>query len=397
MKRLKYFIFAFFTICQITGFSQEWNLVWEKDFGRNNKTSFIDVIADISGGYTLLGTSENEKTGIVETWLSRFNESGDTIWNRYYSFPNPASPKCLVQASDKGYLMALSLLSDEEENRQIMLIRTDSDGNELWVKKMNNAISCSGGKMASLGDGGFIFAGSKIEEPEFQELWLLKINSEGETIWEKTYTEDDITTGKSIKLLPDGGFAVASTVVKKGFNNSDIWILRTDENGEVIWSSRIPGKDTKAWPECVCCSPDNHLMVVGWHGTAFGDINAEEVIIDYDLWIGKFAQDGKLLWSKNIDSEGSEGGNNITMRPDGNFLIAGKKETSFSGKVGPWLIYIDAEGNMLNEHLIKFHHYNDMATKIINAPDSGFVVIGPGIQADENIRSFAWIMKYKSF
>lgn len=393
MKRLKYFFFAFLLYYTNTGFPQTWEVTWEKDFHINRASFFTDGIADNNGGYTLLGQVDNGVDKTSDLWLVRIEGSGDTLWTRFYTVLHPVVPKCLVQTSDKGYLLA-GTVQVEDAKKQILLVRTDNDGEELWRKNIHGAISCSGGKMVSLGNEGFVLAGTKTENPESVKLWVIKIDSEGEIIWEQTYGEGELATGKAVQLLPDGGFAVAAQIVEKDMNNSDIWILRTDREGKKIWSTRIPGPRAKAWPECICCSVDNNLMVVGWHGTSFSDINGENPIIDYDLWIGKIDRDGKLLWSKNIDSEGSEGGNNITVRPDGSILVAGKKETSFTGKVGPWLIHMDAEGNILDEDLIKFHFHNDQAAKIINAPDGGFVVLGPGEQPQNNQRAFAWIRKY---
>ena len=150
------------------------------------------------------------------------------------------------------------------------------------------------------------------------------------------------------------------------------------------------------WPECICCSPDSCFILAGWQGNCLGDIEAEEPIFDYDMVVNKLDCTGKVLWTKNFDREGSEGGNAITIRPDGDFIVAGIKATSFTGQVGPWLIHLSAEGEIKDEKLIPFHFNNDHAIKVINTSDGGFVVIGPGVQEENNLRSNGWIMKFAS-
>ncbi|HKI87929.1 MAG TPA: hypothetical protein VKA38_02805, partial [Draconibacterium sp.] len=100
---------------------------------------------------------------------------------------------------------------------------------------------------------------------------------------------------------------------------------------------------------------------------------------------------------KNIDSEGSEGGNAVVIRPDGKILIGGKKETSFMGRIGPWLLLADEKGTVLSELVLPFSFKGDQAAVIINTSDGGFVVIGPGQVSPDESRSDGWIKKFKAF
>jgi hypothetical protein len=74
--------------------------------------------------------------------------------------------------------------------------------------------------------------------------------------------------------------------------------------------------------------------------------------------------------------------------------VAGIKATSFLGKIGPWLMLVDSEGNLISENLVEMHFNGDSAAKIINCTDGGIIVIGPGIQDEDYTRSNGWIMKF---
>jgi len=241
MKRLKYFFFVFLLFHTITGLPQTWEVSWEKDFHKNRASFFTDGISDNNGGYTLLGQAGNGVDKPSNLWLVRIDESGDTLWTRFYTVPHPVVPRCLVQTSDQGYLMA-GAAQVEDGTQRILLVRTDRDGEEVWRKNIHGAISCSGGKMVSLGDEGFVLAGTKTENPESAKLWVIKIDSEGEIIWDKTYGEDGMVTGKAIQLLPDGDFAVAAQVVGKNKNNSRTnpsqWFRPTDKKTDRIKNRR---------------------------------------------------------------------------------------------------------------------------------------------------------------
>ena len=141
------------------------------------------------------------------------------------------------------------------------------------------------------------------------------------------------------------------------------------------------------------CYKDSCFVLVGWAGKCLNDIADENPIFDYDLMIKKINCEGKVLWTKEVDSEGSEGGNAVVIRPDGKFLVAGVKLTSFTGNIGPWLLEVDNDGNVVDELLLNMRL--DQASKIINTSDGGFVVIGPGLHERINSNTDGWILKFK--
>lgn len=393
MKKFRLIVIAYFAISTFNCNSQTWTVSWEKEYGSPGKSYFSDIVEDRNGGFTVLGAIESDDTKSDALWLVRLNSSGDTLWDHEYDAPVTLMPEALVQSSDNGYLMVGSTRTKNNTN-QAMLIKTSRDGAELWRKNIGDSSSCLANAVAPLNDGSFVLTGAKSTEQGHDNLWIIKIDPQGNTVWQKVLGGKDIALGKSIKHLPDGGFAVAGAINAIGKRGSDFWLLRTNQDGETIWQSRIRTPVARAWPESICCSTDSCLVVVGWYGTSLNGIDAENPVFDYDIAVRKLDRNGKVLWTKNIDSEGSEGGYNITVRPDGTYLIAGEKETSFAGNIGPWLLHLDANGKVLSENLIKFHFNHDQAYKIINCSDGGFAVIGPGEKADANYRGFGWVIKF---
>lgn len=395
MNQLRILSIVFLCFFSFVIYGQNWQAAWEKQLGNSQMDYFTDVITDINGGFTVLGSTIPKTKKSYDFWLVRFKDNGDTIWTKTFGTDLFDIPKKILQTADGSYLI-LGMTKDSVAEK-LILIRTDKDGKELWQKRFDDENFYSGEDIVSDGDTGFLLAGSKSKVKEIKNRWIAKLNENGAIIWEKSFTGDLSGFCKAVKKLPDGGFAVAGKVEKTGQKDCDVWITRLDKNGVQLWDTRIPNPKIKAWPECVCCSPDSFLVVVGWQGLCLNDINSDEPIFDFDLAISKIDKKGKLVWTKNFNREGSEGGNSVAIRPNGSFIIAGKKATSFLGKVGPWLLLVDAEGNETGENLIKFHCNNDQAVKVINCVDGGFVVIGPGMQDVANTRANGWIMKFSSF
>ncbi len=391
MKAFRFICIALIVCLFSPGFGQSWNIVWNKELGNQRMDYFKDVIEDINGGYTVLGSIFLQGGTSYDFWLVRFNDSGDTLWTKTLGTDFTDVPKRLVQVDDGSYI--LTGMAQSENQEELLIVKTDTDGNELWRKSFGGDSYFAGEDLVALDNDGFLMVGSKGADKNNVKSWIIKLDNNGETVWERFIEEDINGCCKSIKKLPDGGFAITGQMAKNSKNDCDMWVARLNSNFESMWMSNVPSPNMKVWPECICCSPDSCFMLVGWQGTCFGDINVDDPTFDYDMLLVKMDKKGKVLWTKNFDKEGSEGGNTVTIRPDGNFIVGGIKATSFLGKIGPWLTLVDTDGNLVSEKLIEMHFNGDQAIKIINCSDGSIVVIGPGIQDEKYSRSNGWIMK----
>lgn len=374
--------------------AQNWQIAWEKQLGSTDMDQFADVIENRSGGYTVLGSTKPEGLDNLDFWLVKFDPEGEVLWSKTFGTPLNEYPSRLVQSSDGNYLL-LGKTGYDDQKFSLFAVKADSAGNGIWQKNFGEKFIKACPDVAALQGEEYIILGVENPDPGQQKIRLFKINGGGEIIWDKSYGKNAITCSEALRLLPDGGFAIAGQVSAANMKSPDMYIIRTNPDGDTIWTRRIKTPGRSVWPECVCCSPDNNMIVVGWSGQCMNDINSENPIFDFDLMLCKLSPQGKLLWTKNIDSEGNEGGNAVVVRPDGKILIAGKKETSFTGRVGPWLLLADKEGKIVSEHVLKFKFSNDQASRIINTADGGFAVVGPGFTDPGQSRSRGWIVRFK--
>ncbi len=393
IKLCRIFLVVLLTGTNLSTFAQAWQVSWEKQTSNRIVDFYIDVLEDINSGFTVLGSTEVSQK-MSDFWLVRYTTNGDTLWTKTLGTKNKDIPKKLTQTTDGGYLLLGSTI--EENGAKLLVLKTDKNGNEIWRKIFDENEYCKGEDIISIEENKFVLVGGKGSDEKNSKLWMATMDEKGEIIRENTFENTLNGCIKTVKKLPVGGFALAGQTSEEGKKDCDAIVFRLDKNGEQMWSTRIKSPGIKMWPECICCSPDSCFILAGWQGNCLNDINSDDPIFDYDMVVNKLDCSGKVLWTKNFDREGSEGGNAITIRPDGHFIVAGIKATSFTGQVGPWLMHLDAEGEILDEKLIRFHFNNDHAIKVINTSDGGFVVIGPGIQDENNLRSNGWIMKFAS-
>lgn len=396
MKTKSFTLLLVFVGLTFAGISQSMELEWEKQMGTSKMDMFIDVIEDLNGGFTVLGSTHLKGNDDQDFWLIRFNANGDTLWSKIVGTQNQDYPSSLVQLADGSYILT-GKTETEINSYRAFVLKTDSIGNVLWQKNIGSEEYKCAENVITSGDSNIIISGIKMVGPGVENIWVAKLDAEGNSLWEKLIDESKSSCSQSLKQLPDGGFILAGNSKEENVPDADLMVIRFSANGDKVWQYKEESLGINVWPECICCSPDSSFIVVGWHGACMNDINSEYPVFDYDLFVSKLSQDGKLVWTKNIDSEGSEGGNAVAVRADGKILLAGKKETSFLGKIGPWLLVSDKEGQVIEELLFPFKFNKDQAVEIINSSDGGFVVIGPGEMDLDYIRSDGWIKKFKSF
>lgn len=381
-------------IC-ITVQSQPIELEWEKQMDSGSTDMFTDVIEDINGGFTVLGATFGDSKENTDNWLIRFDFQGKIMWSETFGSDNHDCPLHLAQFNDGNYVLAGKRYTDG--NPTGVIIKADTLGKQIWVRDFPGKNCFCFEDVIVLDNGNTMAAGTLCSENQQQSAWLVQLNPEGEVIWDKTINKLEQTIPKSLKKLPDGGFALASQIAEKNSLNSDLYLIRFNADGEVIWDIQQKKPNVQVLPECICCTPDNNLMVSGWHGACMNDINDENPVFDFDLFITKISPEGKVIWNKNIDSEGSEGGNAIAIRPDGKILLAGHKVTSFLGRIGPWILLTNEKGEILAEMVPPIMFNADKAARVINSSDGGFLVIGPGEVDPGTTRSDGWIKKFKAF
>jgi hypothetical protein len=174
--------------------------------------SCVQETAD--GGYIIAGYIEPGGTA----WLIKTDSDGNELWKKTFNGPR-ASAFFVQEIEDGGYIIAGSIASSSTSNLDVWLIRTDSDGNELWSKTFGGSNHEFARCVQETEDGGYIIAASG-------EASLIRTDSDGNELWSKIFPGDLA----SVQETEDGGYIAAG---ETGLGTSAIaaWLIRTDADG----------------------------------------------------------------------------------------------------------------------------------------------------------------------
>lgn len=387
------FLLTVFLFQSFFAFSQIPELVWEKQVRINAPNYFVDAVEMPGGGFVVLGAREMPGDRGFDVWLLQCNENGDTIQTKILGNPGNDIPFNIEKDKDSGFLIA-SVSSPSGAELVARLIAVDADFSERWISEAEqiSALPRTFVTIDNEGNGWWLntFKGSN-DNPE---VMLKKLDEYGTVITTYTFAQDFPVSGYAIRTLDDGSITFSCQVNPPG-EKPTIQVFRINSDGELLWKTLLPSSEKAITPQCICCSPDNALLVGGWAGLCYNPYAPpEEQIWDYDYFLGKLDINGKILWTQNYNREGSERGTAIAVLPDGNIMAGGKCETSFSGTVGPWLLFVDENGNLLSEKVLKFVSVKDQVARIICTSDGGLLLVGPG-NIDSQNRLSGWMKKMK--
>ena len=257
-------------------------------------------------------------------WTKTFGGTGSD-WGNY-----------VQQTSDGGYIIAGGTTSFGVDTDDVYLIKTNSAGGLLWSKTYGGSYIDAGTAVQQTSDGGFILAGYTDSFGDgLNDVYLIKTTSVGDTIWTKTfgYWEDD--WGYSIRQTPDDGYIVAGGTTNIDNNYVDIYLIRTNVSGDTLWTKTYGGTDRDNASAVQLTSEGGYI--VGGYTDSFGDGG-------HDGYLIKANSSGDTIWTKTFGGIADEEIYSIQETMDGGCIAAGFSY-SFNSYYAVYLIKTDSLGN----------------------------------------------------
>lgn len=288
----------------------------------------LSVGQTLDSGY-FIGGYIDSVGGQQDFYLIKTDINGNPLWYKTYGRSSYDNPTTIIQTYDGGYLIAGKTLNlSNPAIVYAILIKTDSNGDTLWSKLYSDTISSVGmNSVVQANDSGFVAIGGN----SFGR-YILKTNVNGNIILNKLFGGSDLLL--SLEKTNDGGFIVAG--VSSNSNYNDVFILKLDSALNPTWSKKYGGIYND-YANCIKQTPDSGYIIVGSSQvTHFGD---------YNIYIIRTDINGDTLWTKNYDKNlGNDYAYSVEPQSDGSFVIDG--ETHYSTYSGIFL-KIDSGGNIV--------------------------------------------------
>jgi hypothetical protein len=328
------FIFVFLVLAESnSAYGAEPREEWNRTYGGRYGDGAWCLQETSDGGYILVGNTATRGEG-SDLWLIRTDQSGDPIWSRILGGSGEDIGYFVKETGDGGFIITGSTKSFGMGEERLWLIKTDSNGSRIWDRTFGGFVSSSGDGGWSVDetrDGGYVVTGyTQSLGRGRKDLWLLKTDDLGDRIWDRTYggREDDV--GISVLQSRDSGYIVAGRTASFGKGGDDIWLVKTDSEGRESWNATFGGSKDDAGFQVVELM-DGYALV---GRTESGSDKDRIILIRTDL-------SGRKLWERAYRG-GS--GTSLQMTDVGGFVIAGRIDSQDSGR-DALIIKTDSSGN----------------------------------------------------
>jgi hypothetical protein len=341
---------------------QKANVLWEKTYGGtgDDRAFYATTAGD---GYLVVGSSTSLEQGKTLGWVLRLDHDGNALWNRTYSDAD-SEFRYVLNLTD-GFLLVGNMFLPSG-NIDGYVVKIDDNGALKWNVTVGGAKVDKLFSAAKTQDG-FLLVGLtySFNSDNESDVWVVKINLNGNVIWNKTYGWSMDDAGRAIAQTADNNYVVAGYTDSVGNGDYDFLLLKIDANGNMIWSKTYGGTQSDM-AYAIVAAPDGCVVAGDTHSKGAGDS---------DAWVIKVDLNGNLLWDTTAGGSGFDMPSCITASSSGGYLVGGFTFSFGNGQRDFWLFKINDSGNVLWSTTVGRSGFEE-AYAVLETAENEFVMVG---------------------
>ncbi len=308
-------------------------ITFQKAYGGSGQDVSFSVRQTKDTGYVLAGYTQSVGAGVDDFYLIKINKFGDTLWTRSYGGTNYDDCKSVKQTADGGYIL-VGTSNSFGNNEEVYIIKTNSSGNVVWNKTFGIPGIDGGNSVQQTSDGGYIIAGSNM----YPDVYLIKTDANGNILWSQLFGGTGNDGAASVQQTSDKGYILVGSTNSFGVGKSDVYLLRTDSTGLLQWSKTFGGSENDNGSS-VQQTKDGGFIVVG------SSYSFSFMGFSPDVYMVKTDGSGNMLWSKAYGSFNDyDFGNYVEQTKDKGFIVAAYTQAFGAGVNDAYLLKTDSLG-----------------------------------------------------
>jgi len=352
--------------------------LWTKTYSGGADDGAYSVYQTSDGGFIMTGAISScdlkqlvSLGGDTDVWLVKTGANGDTLWKKTYGGSEWERGNSVQQTADGGYVIAGRTYSFGAGNCDVWLIKTDANGDTLWTRTYGGSGADGGYSVRQTSDGGYIIAGW---EDSFAgggaDVWIIRTDADGDTSWTRSFGTGEGDWGRSVQQTIDEGFIVVGSTWGIVGGQAHIYLIKTDALGNDGWTKTYAGGGLSHGGS-VALAPDSGYIISGW--TTVGAAGGK------DVYLLKTDSLGNYDWSKTYGGtgdDGSDGYSSVQPTSDGGYVVAGWTKSFGAGGSDLWLLKTDASGDTVWTTILGGTGDDEGWSVQQDTSDNGYVVAG---------------------
>ncbi|MBP6312233.1 MAG: T9SS type A sorting domain-containing protein [Flavobacteriales bacterium] len=320
------------------------------------------------------------------------------VWQKTFGGNTEERATSTQQTTDGGYIVAGYTTSNDGDvtgnhgSSDFWVVKLDPLGNLIWQKTIGGSDRDEANSIQQTTDGGYVVAGRSSSmdgdatgNQGSYDYWVVKLDSLGNLVWEKTLGGSGIDEAYSIQQTTDGGYIVAGNSnstdgdLTGNQGNFDYWVVKLDPLGNLVWQKTLGGSGNWDKATSIQQCTDGGYIVAGYTTSMDGDVTGNQGGIDY--WVVKLDPFGNLVWQKALGGSDSDIALSIQQCTDGGYIVAGYTAsmdgdvTGNQGAFDCWVAKLDPLGNLVWQKTLG-ESGADYGSSIQQTTDGGYIVAG---------------------
>lgn len=246
----------------------------------------------------LVGNTGSFGNGSTDVWLIALDSNGEFLWHKFYSGPNVEKVTSAIITPQGDIFMVGTTTQNTANSYQLYFLGLDQYGQVIVSKNYGGQNWDFGYGICQINDTSFALVGETYSQGAgASDLYLIKVNRQGDTAWTKTFGGIKEDRGNSVKLMPDSGLIIVGATKSFGNGSLDSYMLRLDANGDTLWTKVVPNISDAEFLS-VAIDPDTSIVCSGYKSDSLNTYR--------DIDIQKFYQNADFHWSAHLLAEGED-------------------------------------------------------------------------------------------
>ena len=309
---------------------------WGKAMGAAQHGFGYSIIQTNTGGYLVSGYEYETSSGTNDAYIYHLDVNGNDLLSGYYGTTTyHERAYCGIQASDNNFVLTGSSSTASSGDDVYVLKINISSGATIWSHTIGTTTHDCGRSIIQRNDGSFVVVGQTQTGGPVYDIYLLLLNSGGTSDLSVTIGGSGNEVGYDVINTSDGNILIAGSTNSIGAGIEDIYLLKRASNGDAIWSTTLGGSNYD-WARAVCEASDGGLLIAG-STHSYGAGNA-------DLWLIKTDNSGNPIWSWVFGGSDRDVGMDVYQDPNGCIYVCGETFSYGAGNNDALLVKFSPDG-----------------------------------------------------
>jgi len=305
--------------------------IWARTYGGDRVDGSRSVIEASDGNYVITGYTDSWGAGDIDIYVIKIDPNGDLIWE--HTIGNSRGDEqsfCVREAPDGSYRIVGT--TDAYGDGDVLLVGIASDASWIWEHPYDIPGRQSAHELAFTPDGYIIIVGSNFLPPV--DVYLMKTESDGDTLWTRTYDFGPLDYGTSVKPVSYHSYIVTGYSQAAGAPTYNAFLLHLQTDGDVNWSKFYGGPNNEL---------GSSVQVLADSGFVFTGRTASYGAGGDDFWLVMTDAIGDTLWTKTYGGPNNDSGQEVQATSDGGFIMGGYTYSFGNGRYDLYLVKTEGD------------------------------------------------------